>query len=153
MRFGLTRWQPARAARWDPLYEMRQMQNQINDMFKEISFGDKWSEGGVLAPLVDVKDEGDNISVTTDLPGVNKEDVDIDVRDNMLTISAKCERESGDSDEAYAHMERTYSMFSRTLTLPERVTSDGAKARLEDGVLKVTLPKFQIEEKKKILIE
>ncbi len=153
MRFGLTRWQPARAARWDPLDEMRQMQNQINDMFKEISFGDKWSEGGVLAPLVDVKDEGDNISVTTDLPGVNKEDVDIDVRDNMLTISAKCEMESGDSDEDYTRRERTYSMFSRTLTLPERVTSDGAKARLEDGVLKVTLPKLQIDEKKKIMIE
>ena len=153
MRFGLTRWQPARAARWDLLDEMRQMQNQINDMFKEISFGDKWSEGGVLEPLVDVKDEGDNMSVTTDLPGVNKEDVDIDVRDNMLTISAKFERESGDSDEDYTRRERTYSMFSRTLTLPERVTSDGAKARLEDGVLKVTLPKLQIEEKKKIMIE
>ncbi len=153
MRFGLTRWQPARAARWDLLDEMRQMQNQINDMFKEISFGDKWSGGGVLAPLVDVKDESDNISVTTDLPGVNKEDVDVDVRDNMLTISAKCEMESGDSDEDYTRRERTYSMFSRTLTLPERVTSDGAKARLEDGVLKVTLPKLQIDEKKKIMIE
>lgn len=153
MRFGLTRWQPARAARWDPFDEMRQMQNQINDMFKEMSLGDKWSEGGVLAPLVDVKDEGDSISVTTDLPGVDKENVDIDVSDNMLTISAKCGKESGNSDEGYTRRERTYSMFSRTLTLPERVTTDGAKARLENGVLNVTLPKLQIEEKKKIMIE
>ncbi|MBN2109614.1 MAG: Hsp20/alpha crystallin family protein [Methanosarcinaceae archaeon] len=153
MRFGLTRWNPTGATRWDPFDEMRQIQNQINDMFKEMSLGDKWSEGGILAPLVDVKDEGDNISVTTDLPGVEKEDVDIDVRDNMLTISAKCGKESEESEEGYTRRERTYSMFSRTLALPESVTSDGAKARLENGVLKVTFPKLKIEEKKKIMIE
>ncbi|MDK2835039.1 MAG: hypothetical protein PWP63_2126 [Methanolobus sp.] len=153
MRFGLTRWNPARVARWDPIDEMREMQTQINDMIKEMSLGEKWSESGTLAPLTDVKDEGNNITVTTDLPGVDKNDVDIDVRDNVLSITAKCGRESESTDEGYTRRERTYSMFSRTLTLPAAVTSEGAKAKLEDGVLTVTLPKQQLEEKQRIMIE
>ncbi|MDK2911394.1 MAG: hypothetical protein PWR29_351 [Methanolobus sp.] len=153
MRFGLTRWNPARVARWDPIDEMRQMQTQINDMIKEMSLGEKWSESGTLAPLTDVKDEGNNITVTTDLPGVDKNDVDIDIRDNVISITAKCGRESESTDEGYTRRERTYSMFSRTLTLPAAVTSEGAKAKLEDGVLTVTLPKQQLEEKQRIMIE
>ena len=153
MRFGLARWNPARVARWDPFDEMRQMQNQINDMIKEMSLGEKWSESGTLAPLVDVKDEGNTITVATDLPGVDKKDVDIDISDNVIRISARCGRESESTDEGYARRERTYSMFSRTLTLPATVTPQGAKAKLENGVLTVTLPKQQIEDKQRILIE
>lgn len=153
MRFGLTRWNPTRVARWDTFDEMRQMQNQINDMIKEMSLGEKWSESGTLAPLVDVKDEGNNITVTTDLPGVDKKDVDIDIRDNVMSISARCGRESESADEGYTRRERTYSMFSRTLILPAAVTSEGAKARLENGILTVTVPKQQLEDKQRIMIE
>ena len=153
MRFGLTRWNPARVTRWDPFDEVRQMQDQINNMVKEMSFGEKWSEIGTMAPLVDVKDEGNNITVTADLPGVDKKDVDIDIRDNVMSISARCARESESTDEGYTRRERTYGMFSRTLTLPSAVTSEGAKARLENGVLTVTVPKQQLEEKQRIMIE
>jgi HSP20 family protein len=122
-------------------------------MIKEMSLGEKWSENGTLAPLVDVKDEGNNVTVTTDLPGVDKKDVDLDIRDNVMSISARCGRDSESTDEDYTRRERTYSMFSRTLTLPSAVTSTGAKARLENGVLTVTIPKQQLEEKQRIMIE
>jgi Molecular chaperone (small heat shock protein) len=153
MRFGLTKVTPSRGGLWNPMEEMVQMQDMLNNMFKERSFGEKWSETGILAPLVDVKDEGSDILVTTDLPGVEKSDVDLDVSDNLMTISAKRSTRSEENEEGYLRRERTYSSFSRTITLPESVTTEGAKAKLEDGVLTVTLPKLQIEERKKILIE
>ncbi len=153
MRFGLTKVTPARGGLWNPMEEMVQMQDMLNNMFKESRFGERWSESGILAPLVDVKDEGSDILVTTDLPGVEKGDVDIDVSDTTLTISAKRSASTEEEEEGYLRRERTYSSFSRSVTLPETVTTEGAKAKLEDGVLTVTLPKMQIEEKKKILIE
>ena len=153
MRFGLTKVTPARSGVWNPMEEMVQMQDMLSNMFKERSFGDRWSEPGILAPLVDIKDEGSEIIVTTDLPGVGKGDVDIDVSDNMLTLSAKRSANTEEKEEGYLCRERTYSSFSRAVTLPDTVTTDGATAKLENGVLTVTLPKMQIEEKKKILIE
>ncbi|MBC7085238.1 MAG: Hsp20/alpha crystallin family protein [Methanomethylovorans sp.] len=153
MRFGLTRWTPTSTLRWDPFEEMRQMQQHLNNLFKDMNIGERWTELDTLAPLVDVKDEGDKIVVTADLPGVDKQNVNIDVQDNLLSISAKSGTETEKEEGGYMHRERTYKMFSRTLTLPEAVTSDGAKAKLENGVLTVELPKMQIEEKKKILIE
>ncbi|SFM17970.1 Hsp20/alpha crystallin family protein [Methanolobus profundi] len=153
MRFGLTKVTPASGGLWDPMGDIVQMQDMLNNMFKERSLGERWSEAGILAPLVDVKDEGSGILVTTDLPGVEKGDVDLDVSDNMLTISAMRSASNEDKDEGYLRRERTYSSFSRTVTLPDAVTSDGAKAKLENGVLTVSLPKLLIEEKKKILIE
>ncbi|SDF82133.1 heat shock protein Hsp20 [Methanolobus vulcani] len=153
MRFGLTKVTPARGGLWNPMEEIVQMQDMLNNMFKERSFGERWSETGILAPLVDVKDEGSELLVTTDLPGVEKGDVDLDVSDNMLTISANRNSVNEEKDEGYLRRERTYSSFSRTVTLPNAVSVEGAKAKLENGVLSVTLPKMQIEENKKILIE
>lgn len=153
MRFGLTKVAPARSGVWGPMEEIVQMQDMLNNMFRESSFGERWSEAGILAPLVDVKDEGSDILVTTDLPGVEKGDVDLDVSDNRLTISATRSANNEEKDEGYLRRERAYSSFSRTVTLPDAVTTDGAKAKLENGVLTVSLPKMQIEEKKKILIE
>jgi HSP20 family protein len=71
----------------------------------------------------------------------------------MLTISANRSSENEEKDKGYLRRERTYSSFSRTVTLPNTVSAEGAKAKLEDGVLSVTLPKMQIEENKKILVE
>ncbi|MDK2826421.1 MAG: hypothetical protein PWQ51_1555 [Methanolobus sp.] len=153
MRFGLTKVTPARGGLWNPMEEIVQMQDMLNNMFKERSFGDRWSEAGILAPLVDVKDEGSELIVTTDLPGVEKGDVDLDVSDNMLTISAKRNSSTEEKEEGYLRRERTYSSFSRTVSLPGTVSAEGARAKLDNGVLSVTLPKMQIEENKKILIE
>ena len=153
MRFGLTKVTPARGGLWNPMEEIVQMQDMLNNMFKERSFGERWSEAGILAPLVDVKDEGSELIVTTDLPGVEKGDVDLDVSDNMLTISAKRNSSTEEKEEGYLRRERTYSSFSRTVSLPGTVSAEDARAKLDNGVLSVTLPKMQIEENKKILIE
>ncbi|NYT19406.1 MAG: Hsp20/alpha crystallin family protein [Methanosarcinales archaeon] len=153
MKFGLTRRGPSGLSRWDPFEEIRQTQEHLNQLFREVSPFGGWAEGRSIAPLMDIKEEGDNVIVTTDLPGVDKKDINVTVKDNIIEISAECGKESESEDEGYTQRERTYSRFSRSAVLPSNVTDEGAKAKLENGVLKITLPKTKAEEKPKIMIE
>ncbi|MDO9516737.1 MAG: Hsp20/alpha crystallin family protein, partial [Methanosarcinaceae archaeon] len=105
------------------------------------------------SPLMDVKEEGDKIIVKTDVPGVDKKDVEISVKDNVLEINAKCSKESDVEDKGYVRHERMYNSFHRAIMLPSFVTQEGAKAKLDDGVLTLTLPKMAIEEGHRIMIE
>ena len=139
---------------WDPFEEIRRTQDRLNELFDEISPGTELSTDNVMAPLIDVEENENNVVVTADIPGINKEDIDISINDDMLQITGKCQTESEEKNENYIHRERAYSMFSRAVKLPASVQEDGATAKLENGVLKVALPKSQIEDKeKKILIE
>ncbi|WP_440952886.1 Hsp20/alpha crystallin family protein [Methanococcoides sp. FTZ1] len=153
MKFGLTRRGPSGLSRWDPFEEIRQTQEHLNQLFREISPFGGWSEGGAFTPLMDIREEGDNVVVTADLPGVDKKDININVKDNIIEISAECKKETEAEEGGYTQRERTYSRFSRSAVLPANVTDEGAKAKLEDGVLTVTLPKSKAEEKPKIMIE
>ncbi|WP_232216854.1 Hsp20/alpha crystallin family protein [Methanohalobium evestigatum] len=124
--------------RWDPVED-------ITRALDKFAPGGEMLAGRTLAPLVDIKDDDNNIIINADLPGVNKEDIDITVSDNTVQINAKCSKES--TEEVYYRQERTYEGFSRTIVLPEAVTEEGASAKLENGVLKVTLPKLEKEHK------
>lgn len=152
MRFGLTRWRPHTVSRWDPFEEMGRTQERLNQLFEDMLPGQWWG-GTTFSPLVDIKEEDNKIIVTTDVPGVDKKDVDIDIRDDILEISAKCGEERETEEEGYVRRERTFNRFSRAVRLPATVTEEGAKAKLEDGVLTIELPKVAIEEKKKVMIE
>ncbi|MDW7731031.1 MAG: Hsp20/alpha crystallin family protein [Methanolobus sp.] len=152
MRYGLTRWSPATAAAWDPMEEMNRIQNRMMEMFGEGERG-SWMEFDTLRPLVDVKEEEKNVVVKTDLPGVSKEDVNIDVRGNRVWISADTHRETEKEEEGYAMKERSFKRYARSFSLPAAVSEEGAKARLENGVLTVTLPKSEAEEKHRVMIE
>ncbi|WP_406656431.1 Hsp20/alpha crystallin family protein [Methanolobus sp. ZRKC2] len=152
MRYGLTRWSPAAMSAWDPMEEISRMQNRMMEMAGEGERG-SWMEFETLRPLVDVKEEDKNVVVKTDLPGVNKEDVNIDIRGNRVWISADTHREIEKEEEGYAMKERSFKRFARSFSLPTAVSEEGAKAKLEDGVLTVTLPKSEAEEKHRVMIE
>lgn len=147
--------------RWDPFEEIRQTQEHLNQLFKDFMpsvewwrpSAEWWKGGDVFAPLVDVQEKEDSVVVTTDLPGVDKADVDIRIGEGYIEISAESKKEEEAEKEGYIQKERTYSKFSRSVSLPSNVTDEGAKAKLEDGVLTVTLPKTKAEEKPKIEIE
>jgi len=153
MKFGLTRRGPSGLSRWDPFEEIRQTQEHLNQLFREVSPFGGWPEGSSFTPLMDIKEEDDNVIVTADLPGVDKKDINVTVKDNIIEISAECKKESEEKEEGYTQRERTYSRFSRSAVLPSNVTDEGAKAKLEDGVLTISLPKAKAEEKPKIMIE
>jgi HSP20 family protein len=76
-----------------------------------------------------------------DLPGLREEDVQIEMRDNVLTISGERRPEFEDTQNGYYRVERAFGSFSRSLTLPEGVDADKISAEFENGVLEVTIPK------------
>ena len=98
-------------------------------------------------PAVDVKEEGDHYVVMADLPGITKDEVNVLVGDGVLDISAKRQQESEEEKEGYVRKERGYYSFHRRLALPEDADEEGVDAKLEDGVLKLSIPKTKKEEK------
>ena len=94
----------------------------------------------VHVPFVDVLEKGNDIIVTADLPGVDKKDIKIDVRDNMLEISADRKTEKEQKEEEFYRHERSFNRFYRAVRLPASVDESKAKATFNNGVLEVTLP-------------
>jgi HSP20 family protein len=103
------------------------------------------SEDGarLLAPALDITEDDQAYTVTTELPGLKKEDVKIQVEDGTLTISGekRAEKETDGKDRSWHRMERRYGSFLRTVSLPTAVAVESADAKFEDGVLTITLPK------------
>jgi len=106
--------------------------------------------GGLRAwsPQLETFRRGDKLVVRADLPGLRKEDVNVEVEDGMLTISGhRSEEEIDDRDDFY-RSERSYGEFYRALPLPENVTGEACEATFKDGVLEVTLPLPKAQERK-----
>jgi HSP20 family protein len=98
-------------------------------------------------PAVDVKEEENQYVVLADLPGITKDEVSVLVGDGVLDISAKRQQESEEEKEGFVRKERGYYSFHRRLALPEDADEEGVDAKLEDGVLKLSIPKTKKEEK------
>lgn len=138
---------------WESKYlgEMQRIQKRMNEVMGEMEVPKM--EGNIMMPMADIKETDDAIVVIMDLPGVNKEDVDISVTDNELRVVAEKDVESEISEKDYHKRERTFSRFERVVAIPVAVKADEAKARLENGVLEVTLPKEVTTTRKKINID
>lgn len=121
--------------------------DEIEQFFKRM--GREFEESG-LASLrdvsVDVSETDDTIVVTADLPGYEKDNIDISASGRELTISAERNAEDEQSGDRYVRRERTRSSIKRSLTLPEEVVEEEASATYNNGVLTVTLPKESADE-------
>ncbi|KAG2127565.1 small heat shock protein [Suillus bovinus] len=106
---------------------------------------------GTFRPKMDLIEKKDSNEVTAvfDLPGMQPENVSIDVQQNRLTISGEMGAESARQEEDYAVRERTYGKFSRILQLPMGTKPEDVKAKMENGVLSVTFPKVGKEQETK----
>ena len=128
------------------------------DPFKELStnWGDDVLTGsfsGAFLPAVDIYQEGDNVVVEMEMPGVKTEQVDVSVENDVLTISAKKEEKKEVKKEDYYHKEIRKGSFTRSVILPMKVKGEEATAEVEDGVLKVVLPKADELKPKKIQVK
>lgn len=95
-----------------------------------------------LKMKIDVKEDDKSFTVKADIPGVKKEDINIDIDEDRVCVSAEVKREKEEKkDEKVVYRERSYGMVSRSFTLPVDVDAKGAKAEYKDGVLNLTLPK------------
>jgi len=109
--------------------------------------------GGEWSPQIDVIERGDNLVVRADLPGLRKEDVNIDVQDDSLTIQGERREEHEDTREGVFLSERSYGRFFRSIPLPEGVNPDDVNAKFSDGVLEITMPRPKQETRRGRRIE
>lgn len=107
-----------------------------------------------LSPSVDMFLDGNDLVFKADLPGVRKEDIEIDITGTMMTISGEKKREEKIEEDSYYRFERSHGCFCRRFDLPEGLDTDKVKAHLENGILEVRIPKSAeaVSKTKKIAI-
>jgi HSP20 family protein len=107
-----------------------------------------------LFPKVDVEETDTEIKVTANVPGIDPNDINVEVGDDYLSLSGKIEKEEADEKKGKVYRyEREYGEFRREFSLPARVNKDGIVAKAKNGVLTITLPKSEEEMKKRIKVE
>jgi HSP20 family protein len=126
----------------------------IFDEFLGSGWGGRMAGMGRLgAPRADVVETEDEIRVVVELPGMTAEDIDLDLENNVLTISGEKQEERDEGDENTWHLsERRYGKFSRSFVLPRDVKQDRIEASFENGVLQVTVPKSEKARRRRIEI-
>lgn len=130
--------------RWDPFGEVLSLQREMDRLFGRLGFGrvtDDTATPVAWMPRIDVKTNGDDMVVYAELPGMDKDDIDIEVTDGVLAIRGERKAESEKSDDGWLIRERSFGSFERALTLPEGVDPDKITADYNDGVLEVHIPK------------
>ena len=109
---------------------------------------------GESEPLaLNVTEEKDQIVVETALPGVNEDDINISVQNNILTISAESKQQREDKDRGWFMREWRYGSFSRSIALPDEVNADKAEAELDKGILTIKLPRAKPSPIKKVAVK
>ncbi len=104
-------------------------------------------------PRVDIIDREAEVVIRAELPGVKKEDLDVSLNDNSVTIRGTTKHEETEEKGEYHRREMSYGEFSRTVALPSEVDRNKAKAKFKDGVLELTLPKVETAKRNSIRIE
>jgi HSP20 family protein len=130
--------------RWEPVRELDTLQGEVNRLF-DTFFGGTAANGGGRArrwvPAMDLVETEDALVLTADLPGLERDDVAIEVKDGVLTVSGKRDAEHTAKADGYYRVERSFGGFSRSLALPDGVEADRVEAAFDKGVLRVTIPK------------
>jgi HSP20 family protein len=96
---------------------------------------------GEVAPVVDIYEEGGDVVVKAEIPGMKKEEIHVDINEKAVTLSGEKKKEEKVERKDYVRLERTYGSFARTFALPAEVQTDKARATFKDGVLEIRAPK------------
>ncbi len=137
--------------RWDPFREMSAMRRVMDRVFDETRTPTIWRERVRPIP-VDLYETDDSVVAKAALPGVDPDDVEISVNDDLLTIKGETKHEEKEEREHFLRRELSYGAFGRTLPLPASVDVEKATAEYEGGVLTITLPKVEGSRTKTIKI-
>jgi HSP20 family protein len=142
--------------RWEPARELNTIQSEMNRLFNTL-FDSPTAGNGVSTarrwiPAMDLVEVENEYVLRADLPGLSEQDVNIELQDNVLTISGERKHEHEESKEGYYRVERSSGSFSRTLTLPEGVDPEAIKASFDKGVLEVRVPKPEERKPRKVAI-
>jgi HSP20 family protein len=143
--------------RWEPVRELTSLQNDMNRLFNTFFDTPSTGNGGNTPrrwiPAMDLVETDEHFVLKADLPGLAEEDVNLEVEDNVLTVSGERKAEHEDKREGYVRVERSYGAFRRSLTLPEGVDPEGVSARFDRGVLEVHIPKPEERKPRRVAIQ
>lgn len=137
--------------KYSPMGEFRDLSTRFNSLLSE--FDNKESQLGGFTPVVNTREGEFAYHVDADLPGVKKEDIKVDVKDNIITISGERNSKEEVNEGDYHRIETSFGKFERSFTLPNDIDTENITASNKDGVLEVTLPKLKSESEKTKKIE
>ena len=141
--------------RWEPFEGLSRIQNRINDLFDD-TFGRARSSSmaapGVWFPPVDILESRDSYLIRAELPGMKREDFNLEVHDGSLTLSGERKFDEVANGVEYHRVERASGKFSRSFYLPQTVKTDAIKATYRDGILEIHVPKADEAKPKQIAI-
>jgi HSP20 family protein len=128
--------------RWDPAREVGSLPSEVNRLF-DTFFGGGPANGWLRrwVPPMDLVETDDHLVLRADLPGLDGDDVNIEVKDGVLTVSGERRSEHEEKADGYYRVERAFGGFSRSMTLPEHVDADRISASFDKGVLEIRIPK------------
>lgn len=150
----LVRWRPrTELARLDDLFD-----EGFDPFFRFPSLRRRDFLTRAWEPRVDIAETKDEISLSAELPGIDRKEIKVEVKDDVLTISGEkkeenTKEENTKEENGHHWAERRYGAFSRSFTLPETVQADKTKASFKNGVLRIVLPKTEEAKPKEIAIE
>jgi len=143
--------------RWDPFRDLLSLQERMNKLFEDslVRSTGKLGEAAqsTWTPVVDILEQDEAIILKAELPGVLLEDVDLQIKDDVLILKGERRFQKDAKKENYHRVERSYGNFSRSFTLPGIVDQAEISAKLKDGILEVKLPKARSIASKPIPIE
>jgi HSP20 family protein len=134
--------------KWDPFRDFLSLHDRLNRAY--VGGGDAvraWT------PAVDIFERGDDLVIRAELPGVDKDDIEVRVEDGTLVLGGQRKRESEIKEEESYRLERSYGSFVRRFELPDRVNAGAIDASYKDGVLEIVLPKAEDAKPRKIKVQ
>jgi len=141
--------------KWSPAREIASLQQGINRLFEDVfAQPGGYDTDATIAwrPAVDIVDTQEAILIFVEIPGVDKEEVAIEVKDNVLSIQGERVVDKSIGNGSYYRSERVFGKFARSFALPTMVRSENIKASFKNGVLKITIPKPEEEKPRQVNI-
>lgn len=154
--------------KWQPFQELNNIRKQMDRLFEDmISVGDRtkptlrdndWlglhSIGGMWTPAVEIEEDGDELVLKAEIPGIDAKDLEVEVGEDRVTISGEHQEEkrTEDKNENYFHSEFHYGRFQRIIPLPMPIKTDAIKSEFKHGILTLTMPKVKDVPKKVVKV-
>lgn len=142
--------------KYDPFHDLRSLQDEVNRLFTGAfpkSTPQEEILRGAWSPNIDIYENKEQLVLQAELPGMKTEEVDVSIENNVITISGERKFEKKEETDNYHRIERAFGSFSRSFTLPQTVTAEGATADFREGILTIALPKREETKARKIEVK
>lgn len=143
--------------KWDPFRNVATLQDRINRLFEDAfpRTRDQEDDLSLCAwrPAVDIYQTEKGLVLKAELPGIKKEDVSVEIKDNILTLKGDRAEDKEVSEDNYYRRERCFGSFQRSFNLEHNVQPDKVKAKFKDGILEIQIPRPEKEKTKKVTVD